>query len=161
MRNANDAATPRKDNDGGAWDYDGDDESAVYRPSEGRWYVFGAITGWGIATDIPVPGNYDLDDATEIPVYRPSGGRWDVNGGAFTFSGIACDKTGAGRLHRRWGGRSAVLRPSAVDERFNRSHRQRFWRQKGRRETELRDPLSRGARRCQTMAIKSPPPSPT
>lgn len=57
---------------------------AVWRPSNGYWMVMGqagsqATTfNWGIAADVPVPGDYDGDGETDFSVYRPSSGEWWV-----------------------------------------------------------------------------------
>ena len=71
-------------------DYDGDGKTdpAVYRPSNGVWYILLSNNGysqspgqylveqWGQPGDIPVPGDYDGDGKTDPAVYRPSNGVW-------------------------------------------------------------------------------------
>jgi hypothetical protein len=69
-------------------DYDGDGKTdlAVYRPSNGTWYILQSSTNnttsvayqWGASTDIPVPGDYDGDGKTDLAVYRPSNGTWYI-----------------------------------------------------------------------------------
>ena len=67
-------------------DYDGDGKTdiAVFRPSEGKWYVHpsggGADLVWqfGVATDRLVPADYDGDGKT-IAVFCPSEGKWYVH----------------------------------------------------------------------------------
>lgn len=55
---------------------------AVWRPSNGTWYVwssqFGTYKGTphGQAGDRLVPADYDGDGKTDIAVYRPSNGTW-------------------------------------------------------------------------------------
>ena len=36
------------------------------------------IQAWGLATDIPVPGDYDGDGKTDLGLFRPSTGTWYV-----------------------------------------------------------------------------------
>jgi FG-GAP-like repeat len=58
-------------------DYDGDltTDLAVWRPSDGNFYVYGSTAGftafhWGLNGDIPVPAEYNGQGITEYAVYR-------------------------------------------------------------------------------------------
>lgn len=58
---------------------------AVWRPSNGTWYVMEngqgsqAVTfGFGLNGDKPVPGDFDGDGKTDFSVWRPSDGVWYV-----------------------------------------------------------------------------------
>jgi hypothetical protein len=67
-------------------DFDGDHkfDTAVYRATEGNWYVLRSTTGtglvrnWGTGNDKPVPGDYDGDGKTDFAVWRPGDSIWYV-----------------------------------------------------------------------------------
>ncbi|HEY0408242.1 MAG TPA: VCBS repeat-containing protein [Pyrinomonadaceae bacterium] len=90
-------------------DYDGDGRTdvAVYRPSEGNWYIrlggglggttaVGAglwstsVINWGDSSDVLVPADYDGDKKADVAVWRPSNGNWYVrnSGGGATVGPV-------------------------------------------------------------------------
>ena len=69
-----------------AADYDGDgiDDYAVWRPSEGNWYIINSSNGaqwnqhWGLDGNILVPDDYDGDGRADLAVWSQWEGRWYV-----------------------------------------------------------------------------------
>ena len=71
-------------------DYDGDGfaELAVWRPSNGVWFLRMSSNGydrahaqvyqWGLPGDLPIVGDFDGDRHTDLCVWRPSTGVWYI-----------------------------------------------------------------------------------
>ena len=87
---------------------------AVWRPSNGVWYIKGGESTWnwaqskqnialqcGVKGDIPVPGDYFGDGIVRLAVWRPSLGIWFIKGPTiadWTYSegnvAVQCGKEG-------------------------------------------------------------------
>jgi len=76
----------------GDFDADGRTDYAVWRPSDGAWYIRGAPSmQWGLPGDIPVLGDYDGDPQCDLAVWRPSDGTWHIRGMATVAWGLPED----------------------------------------------------------------------
>ena len=82
-------------------DFDGDGKTdlSVFRPSQGNWYLNRStagfsVIGWGISTDVLVPGDYDGDGKTDTAVFRATADPaqpdfFVLNSNGFTVSGMS------------------------------------------------------------------------
>jgi hypothetical protein len=96
---------------------------AVFRPSEGNWWIINSLTGtarithFGVNGDVPVPGDYDGDGRADLAVFHPSDGNWHINKSSDGMSlVIACgqstDRVAPGDYDGDGKTDAAVFRPS-------------------------------------------------
>jgi len=83
------------------FDGDGKTDLAVFRPTDGNWYILKSSNGafsaqpFGTIGDKPVPGDFDGDGKHDVAVFRPSNGTWYIlRSSTGTFSADAFGTSG-------------------------------------------------------------------
>jgi hypothetical protein len=84
----------------GHYDNDNYADVAVFRPSDGTWYIrradgtfYGVPFGYG--SDFPVQADYDGDGKTDVAVFRPSAGYWYIlNSSNNSFQSVRWGESG-------------------------------------------------------------------
>jgi uncharacterized delta-60 repeat protein len=98
---------PKLDPPKAKYDFDGDGKSdvAVYRPSNGYWYLYQSTAGmsfvqWGLPGDIPAAMQFDADGKTDITIFRDGilHSNTSVNGYKFVYIGQTGDRPMTGNF---------------------------------------------------------------